>query len=135
MKIGIVGTSRYGIVSDDVVQKQIEQSYRDLLQKVGDSNDMEIVYGGGHVPMAYFHYALEKNVPTTQFICNRVKTRPKESQTIIVGKQWGDESVAFLQYIDGLIKIGGGQQSEKEKNQFLQLKPDALFLEYELPLI
>lgn len=37
----------------------------------------------------------------------------------IVGKQWGDETSAFLSFIDGLVKIGGGIAEAK---QFVDFK-------------
>lgn len=39
-------------------------------------------------------------------------------EEIIVGENWGDESQTFLDYIDCLIKVGGGPQSEKEYSSF-----------------
>ncbi|WP_299433928.1 hypothetical protein [uncultured Aquimarina sp.] len=36
----------------------------------------------------------------------------------IVGKKFGDESEAFVDYIDILIRIGGGKQSRKEVAMF-----------------
>ncbi len=35
-------------------------------------------------------------------------------EKIIVGDKFGDESKVFIDYIDVLVKIGGGKQSEKE---------------------
>ncbi|MEH0152577.1 hypothetical protein V6R21_00445 [Limibacter armeniacum] len=35
-------------------------------------------------------------------------------KVIIYGKNFGDESQAFVDYIDILIRIGGGPQSRKE---------------------
>ncbi len=35
-------------------------------------------------------------------------------EKIIVGEYFGDESEVFIDYIDVLVKIGGGKQSEKE---------------------
>jgi hypothetical protein len=52
---------------------------------------------------------------------------------IIVGKQWGDESDTFLQYIDALVRIGGGKQSHAETKKFRELKPNAPIVEFELP--
>jgi len=51
-------------------------------------------------------------------------------EIIWVGKSFGDESQAFIDMIDVLVKIGGGEQSEKE----LQMaeEEDITVLEYEL---
>ncbi len=39
-------------------------------------------------------------------------------EKIIIGKEWGDESQTFLNSIDILIRIGGGQQSLREAAEF-----------------
>lgn len=43
---------------------------------------------------------------------------------IIVGARFGDESAAFVAYIDGLIRIGGGPQSRREVEMFKALHPE-----------
>lgn len=43
---------------------------------------------------------------------------------------WGDESLAFLDYCDSFLKIGGGQQSKQEAE--LALFMDKMVLSYEL---
>ena len=35
----------------------------------------------------------------------------------IIGKDWGEESNFFLDYIDVLVKIGGGKQSNQESKK------------------
>ena len=134
MKIGIIGTSRYNLVDKNKVNDLIQQSYNDLIDKIDKSTDLEIVYGGGVVPMTWFEFAKNKGIKTTQIINPKVKNQPNESKTIVIGNTYGDESSYFLNYIDGLIKIGGGPQSESEKKSFLEIKKDCLFMEYELPL-
>ncbi|WP_157472253.1 hypothetical protein [Neolewinella persica] len=42
---------------------------------------------------------------------------------IIVGERFGDESEAFVAYIDGMIRIGGGPQSRREVELFKALHP------------
>lgn len=40
---------------------------------------------------------------------------------ILVGEKFGDESEAFVRYIDLLIRIGGGPQSRREVEMFKNL--------------
>jgi hypothetical protein len=58
------------------------------------------------------------------------------NKVILVGKKFGDESEDFVQYIDGLIRIGGGKQSRKETAMFKKLHSDksltSLLKEYEV---
>ena len=42
----------------------------------------------------------------------------------LVGSCFGDESEAFVRYIDRLIRVGGGPQSRHEVELFKQLKPE-----------
>ncbi len=39
-------------------------------------------------------------------------------QRLLVGREWGDESEAFLRFIDVLVKVGGGRQSIREYATF-----------------
>jgi hypothetical protein len=52
---------------------------------------------------------------------------------IIVGKDWGDESDTFLEYIDALVRVGGGKQSLREARLFRKRYPQASIVEFELP--
>ena len=42
-------------------------------------------------------------------------------KSIVRGEQYGDESEAFISYIDHLIRIGGGPQSKREVLLFKQM--------------
>ena len=58
--------------------------------------------------------------------------RCKVNKEIIVGEKYGDESDAFIDYIDVLIKIGGGEQSIKEFALFKSKKPNNIAIEKKL---
>lgn len=58
--------------------------------------------------------------------------RCKVNKEIIVGEKYGDESEAFVDYIDVLIKIGGGTQSIKEFALFKERKPNNIAIEKKL---
>ena len=51
----------------------------------------------------------------------------------IVGENWGDESETFLEEIDVIVRIGGGQQSHAEVKAFVETGGRAY--EYELATI
>lgn len=56
----------------------------------------------------------------------------KVDKEIIVGEKFGDESEAFVDYVDVLIKIGGGEQSIKEFALFKKKKPNNIAIEKKL---
>ena len=56
----------------------------------------------------------------------------KVNKVIIVGEKYGDESEEFVDYIDVLIKIGGGKQSIKEFALFKEKKPNNIAIEKKL---
>ena len=58
---------------------------------------------------------------------------PVDEEPIIIGENWGDESQAFINSIDALVRIGSGPQSLKEAEQVRRMgKPT---YEYELAKI
>lgn len=74
-------------------------------------------------------------MPTVGIACDKASDYPcfPVDDEIIVGKEWGDESETFLNYIDALVRVGGGKQSIREAKQFRELKPNAPIVEFELP--
>ncbi|MFT7121906.1 MAG: hypothetical protein ACJAZ9_002094 [Neolewinella sp.] len=57
-------------------------------------------------------------------------------KAILHGEKFGDESAGFVEYVDGLIRVGGGPQSRKEVELFKAIHPDesldALLKEFEV---
>ncbi len=84
------------------------------------------------IPSLAYQEAVSRGWRTVGIACekaNQYKLFPVDKQ-IIVGKKWGDESPTFLNSIDVLIRVGGGEDSIKEVNAFKQMgKP---VYEYEL---
>lgn len=58
---------------------------------------------------------------------------PTDEEPIIVGENWGDESPAFVNSIDALVRIGGGKQSLKETAQIRERGKKVY--EYDLPAL
>lgn len=73
-------------------------------------------------------------VSTTGIACERAHKLNvcDVDELSIHGANWGDESEAFVEHIDVLIRIGGGPQSLKEVEMFKKLKPNAVVIEHEL---
>lgn len=141
IKIGVVGFSRnqfdqddarekFGSCLDRVIASLVEneaatgQTESDVLSRI------EIVSGYTNmgVPKIAYEIADERQLTTVGFSAAQAKRVRSGvypcSKEIIVGKRFGDESEAFLKYIDVLIRIGGGPQSRKETEMFKELYSD-----------
>lgn len=89
------------------------------------------------IPAIVYEEAKKRGIYTVGIACekaNDFELFPVD-ETIIVGKEWGDESSAFLDRIDKLVKCGGGEQSEAEKQKFIDTKGKKNFVELALPKI
>lgn len=90
------------------------------------------------IPGLAYHLAVDPAagaMETVGIACAKAADYPcfPVDHEIIVGKDWGDESDTFLNYIDGLVRVGGGKQSLREAKAFRKLKPNAPIIEFELP--
>ena len=70
--------------------------------------------------------AVKLGMGTVGIACQKAFENPLFpcDQVIIEGDDWGDESATFLEYIDEMIKVGGGRQSEFEFAGFKGPKED-----------
>ena len=94
--------------------------------------EIEVVSGMTNegIPQVSYKVARKLGFKCTGIACERAKELDcfECDNIIFEGKEWGDESSAFLQYVDVLVKVGGGKQSEKEFRIFKKGP------KYELPL-
>jgi len=127
LKIGIVGFSRNAFDQTDARQK-LSVHLEALKARHGD-RPIEIVsgYTAQGVPLIAYELATDLGMITVGFSAKqalgvRAGVFPCDKE-IIVGERFGDESEAFVNYIDGLIRIGGGPQSRREVEMFRALHP------------
>jgi hypothetical protein len=123
---------------DEVMEKII-----DAYEKKKGTYTIEIVSGltNQGVPKLVYEYADKMKYPTIGFAPSRIHQiragmYPVTKQ-IIIGTNFGDESAQFLEYIDILVRIGGGPQSHMEVSEFKKLYPKNIsttLFEYELKL-
>ena len=127
MKIGVIGYS---------AQKFNEAKAKELIfqgmESMGFQDTDSIVSGLTNIgiPKIAYQLAKEHNLETVGIACKLAtdyECYPVDKK-IIIGSNWGDESRTFLNYIDVLIKVGGGKQSEEEYSKFRGEK-----VEYDLP--
>ena len=129
MKIGVIGYS--GQKFDE------EQGKKLILKGLSDLGvqDYDVIVSGLTnlgIPKLAYEIATEWGMKTVGIACKLVtdyELFPVDEE-IIVGDNWGDESETFLNYIDALIKVGGGPQSEAEYAKFKKTK-----CEFDLPAI
>jgi hypothetical protein len=138
MKLGIVGYSS-GTFDEEEARRLILLGILHAETK-SDRMVTHIVSGltDQGVPGLAYHLAADPSngeMTTVGIACAKASDYPcfPVDDVIIVGKQWGDESDTFLQYIDALVRVGGGPQSIKEAKSFRELKPNAPIVEFELP--
>lgn len=135
-KIGVVGYSNDDIFDHNIAKALLEIAL-DLVTKVHKSKKYEVVSGltACGIPKLAYEIADKKEWITVgltaeeaqQYDCYDV------SKTIIEGKKFGEESEKFIDYIDCLVRVGGGKQSIKETEM---AKEGGLpFYEYDLPEI
>jgi len=135
MKLGIVGYSS-GKFDEDQAKIMI---LKGIMQAELETNRMitQLVSGltDQGVPSLAYHLVNDMDIETVGIACAKASEYPcfPVDQEIIVGDDWGDESETFLDHIDALVRVGGGDQSLREVKQFKKLKPDAYVVEFELP--
>ena len=122
MKIGVVGYIRECFdpsQARDFLKKILYQILEGL-----NNHEIELVsgYTNAGVPKISYQLAQELGLVTVGFTAKAALNSSFElfpvQKSIIVGEQFGDESKAFIEYIDVLIRIGGGVQSHSEVAMF-----------------
>lgn len=122
MRIGIVGFSSPHFDQEKakgILKIKLQEVISDIYKK-----EIEIVsgYTNSGIPKIAYTIADSIGLKTVGFSAKKALTvscglYPVDKE-IIYGKNFGDESQAFVDYIDILIRIGGGSQSRKEVELF-----------------
>ena len=141
LKIGVVGFSR--------PQFDHEQATKILKTAIGqfieqfNANQVEIVSGLTNIgiPKLAYEVAAEQGFVTVGISAKQALKVGcgifAVDKQIIKGKKFGDESQVFIDYIDCLIRVGGGRQSRKEVEMFQEKTQNdpQLILEYEIEFL
>lgn len=140
IKYGIVGFSRDQF-DKEAAYRILEELFRQISIKHSDK-EIEIVSGYTNmgVPKIAYELADRYGFTTVGYSAGQaLKVRSgvyPVKKVILIGKKFGDESNDFVQYIDALIRIGGGRQSRMETEMFKTLhageRLDSLLREYEV---
>ncbi len=128
IKIGVVGFSRNQFDKEEAYQKLFK--YITELTASVDKSWIEIVsgYTASGVPLLAYQIADKLGFETVGISARQalnVKSgRYPVQKLMLVGKRFGDESEKFVEYIDILIRIGGGKQSRHEVELFKKRHTD-----------
>ena len=139
LKIGLVGYS----------DKKFDRELAEKLTHIGlldavnrnqngyDSDGICLVSGLTNIgiPAIGYSFAEKMGWKTVGIACKKASDYEcfDVDEKIIVGDEWGDESKKFIDYIDVLVRIGGGKQSLAEENQAKEKGCEVY--SYELPLL
>ena len=117
IKIGVIGFSDETKYKSSAGKKAVKDSF-DNLQLLFPKKNIVIVSGLSNVgiPKLAYEEAVSRKWKTVGIAPKEVENYElfAVDEKIIVGDKFGDESKKFIDYIDILVKIGGGKQSEKE---------------------
>lgn len=122
LKIGVVGFSRNQFDQKDAAQK-LDHTIQQIIANY-PNREFEIVSGLTNmgVPRLAYLLADRLGIDTVGFSAKQAfKVYAgiyPVTQQIIVGDRFGDESEEFINYIDVLVRIGGGPQSRHEVELF-----------------
>jgi len=135
-RIGVVGFSRETF-DHEAARAHLRRFVSDLLARErGPDKPLPVIVSGWTnqgVPRLAYELARELGLGTVG-ISARAALRARAGrfpvdESIVVGERYGDESEAFIAYIDVLIRVGGGPQSRREVALFEEKHghdPDAL---------
>ena len=131
-KVGVVGYS--GKKFDEILGTALFVVAMDIV-KSEHGSDLTIVSGLTDlgIPSIAYKYAFDNDLKTVGVACSQAEEYDcfDVDEKHIVGDEWGDESETFLDMIDIMIRIGGGDQSMEEVES--AKKKDIDVYEYDLP--
>ena len=126
MNIGFIGYSgkpfdkeKAQKIIDEILMKEGIGEY--FTAGTDKSRDVSIISGATDlgIPGMVYHTAEKYNFKIVGVMCKRGYDKDNTlypcDEIYAVGENWGDESELFISKIDRLYKIGGGEQSDKEK--------------------
>lgn len=115
LNIGVVGYSDSDFNTSKAVV-QLEKAFDEVVED--HSGTPRIVSGltALDIPKLAYQEADSRGWGTVGIACEKAfdfDLYPVDEQ-VIVGDEWGDESPRFLEEIDVLIRVGGGDQAHEE---------------------
>lgn len=135
INIGVVGYSDAKF--DEGIAKCLLHIAFDIIEQNHPSKKYTVVSGltDMGIPAIAYRLASKCGWKTVGVACSKANDYDcyDVDEKIIVGDDWGDESDTFLDKIDVLIRVGGGEQSFKECKTAKDKKNIQKVYEFDLP--
>lgn len=146
LRIGVVGYSDESKITDLSTAKRLVANglfgaQNELQRMYGRCDEFAIVSGLTNlgIPKLAYEYCSHKHlklefVQSVGIACAKATHYPRfpVDDEYIIGEEWGDESQFFIDYIDCLVRVGGGTQSHKEVEMFKTKYPNKILIEFDL---
>lgn len=133
IKIGVVGYSMQEFDKEKAIE-YLKQAF-DLIEKQYPDGMKTVVSGLTDlgIPALAYREAKRRNWKVEGIACSKAMDYVwfPVSDVVIKGNNWGDESETFLNSINILVRIGGGQQSTREVEMAKNMR-DVDIMEYDL---
>lgn len=136
IRVGVVGYCPPTKFDENEARRMIRDAYDKVAQMF---KGQKIVIVSGLTNVGVLKIAYEETIPrgwrTMGIACGRALEHElyPVDEKVIVGKEWGDESLAFVSAIDAIVRIGIGKQSIEE-TELVKSKGLPAF-EYDLPML
>lgn len=134
MKVGVVGYSDDSCFDHDIA-KALMVIAMDIIEKTHKKDKYELVSGLTNMGIPKIAYELAEGRGWVTVGLSSAEAKNYDcydvDKEIIEGEKFGDESEKFIDYIDCLIRIGGGKQSMKETK--MAKDKNMKVYEYDLP--
>jgi hypothetical protein len=132
-KIGVVGWSSIGF-DINYATKILNEFYTEVRKK--HNGTISIVSGWSNIGIPQIATNLAQKFGFIRIGYSAAEVLKYELCDVdigyIVGEKFGDESEAFVDYVDEILKLGGGLQAERELKYAIKNKKNVI--EYELPI-
>ena len=118
MKVGLIGYSDPKFSKTEAVSR-INDAFREIERNYNGEYTLVSGLTAVGVPGLAYREAERLGWNTEGVACRQAREYPWHDvdRYILEGEEWGDESRRFLDGIDLLVKIGGGEQSEQETDR------------------
>jgi len=134
LRVGVVGYCPPTVFDEDEARRMIRDAYDKIAELFGD-REVVIVSGLTNVGVLKIAYeeATRRGWRTAGIACERAQEHElyPVDEKMIVGMNWGDESLTFVANIQAIVRIGVGKQSLRE-TELVKSRGFPAF-EYDLP--
>ena len=125
-QLGVIGDaapSERGVLEASDILRTI---YTDLAQTSNKKLIVVSSWVAEGVSLVAFREARAQSLPTVGFACREAKQSDADKfdcdEVYVVGRQPGDELSSFVQFVDGLVLIGGGIREKHLFSEFTGAK-------------